>query len=81
MILSGEKKEEYREVKPYWSKRLLTEHFDVIEFRNGYSKDCRKFRIECTAVEKAFGIIEWGAPWNKLVYILYLGKIIEGMKS
>ena len=24
MILSGEKKEEYREVKPYWWKRLLT---------------------------------------------------------
>lgn len=24
MILSGEKKEEYREVKPYWNKRLLS---------------------------------------------------------
>lgn len=23
MILSGEKKEEYREIKPYWTKRLL----------------------------------------------------------
>lgn len=23
MILSGEKKEEYREIKPYWAKRLL----------------------------------------------------------
>lgn len=23
MILSGEKKEEYREIKPYWTKRLM----------------------------------------------------------
>lgn len=27
MILSGEKKEEYRELKPYWIKRLISEDF------------------------------------------------------
>ncbi len=28
MILSGEKKEEYREIKPYWTKRLLKTDID-----------------------------------------------------
>lgn len=27
MILSGEKKEEYREIKPYWIKRLIAPEF------------------------------------------------------
>lgn len=29
MIKSGEKKEEYREIKPYWTKRLLTNDMDI----------------------------------------------------
>lgn len=44
LIKSGEKTEEYREYKPYWIKRLVTEdgnfcRFDFIRFRNGYRKD------------------------------------------
>lgn len=39
-IASGKKKEEYREVKPYWTKRLKDQGefkwFDQIYFRNGY---------------------------------------------
>ena len=51
LILEGKKKVEYREIKPYWTKRLLdsegnVKKFDVIEFRNGYSKDARKTRVE-----------------------------------
>ncbi len=50
-ILAGTKKIEYREIKPYWTKRLFDDggnakKFDIIEFRNGYSKDCRKMRVE-----------------------------------
>lgn len=50
-ILAGTKNIEYREIKPYWTKRLFDENgepkkFDIIEFRNGYSKDCRKMRVE-----------------------------------
>lgn len=50
-ILSGDKIIEYREIKPYWTKRLLDSHgesvkYDVIYFRNGYSKDCRKMKVE-----------------------------------
>lgn len=34
MILSGEKKEEYREAKPYWENRLM--NFDICS-RNSFS--------------------------------------------
>ena len=37
-ILKGKKTTEYREVTPYWSKRLEGKHYDVIQFRNGYAK-------------------------------------------
>ena len=36
MIASGEKREEYRELKPYWHKRLMDKTYDAIKFRNGY---------------------------------------------
>jgi len=50
-ILAGEKVVEYREIKPYWTKRLLDEdgnpkNYDIVSFRNGYSKDCRRMEVE-----------------------------------
>jgi len=77
MILSGAKKEEYREIKPYWNRRLHTETFGIIEFRNGYSKDCPRFQIECLSVQRGLGIVEWGAPEKEVVYILRLGKVLN----
>lgn len=40
MIDSGEKTEEYREVKPYWVARL-SRTYDAVCFRNGYSNDAK----------------------------------------
>jgi len=76
MIASGEKKEEYREIKPYWINRL-NKQYDVIHFRNGYSKTAPTMIIELKSVTRSLGIIEWGAPPDEPVYILRLGKIIE----
>lgn len=50
-ILVGTKKVEYREIKPYWTKRLFEEngkpkHYDFVLFRNGYSKSARKIITE-----------------------------------
>ncbi len=50
-ILSGKKKVEYREIKPYWTKRLFDSNgkpkkFDFILFKNGYSKDARKMKVK-----------------------------------
>lgn len=79
MIASGEKKEEYREIKPYWIKRM---HFDVwntcpfdeIHFRNGYSKDAPNMIIECRGIRIGIGKLEWGA--EKESFIIELGEII-----
>ncbi len=77
MILSGEKKEEYREIKPYWRKRLLRKSFDAIHFRNGYAKDARCFTIALKGLYRNLGIVEWGAPEGEEVFILRLGEIIK----
>lgn len=65
MILSGEKKEEYRESKPYYTTRFKNLWqgsligYDAerrIRFRNGYAKDSPSFIARVTL---DFG---WGRP-------------------
>lgn len=46
-IASGEKKTEYREIKPFWESRLYNpdgskRNYDRIEFINGYNKGARR---------------------------------------
>jgi hypothetical protein len=77
MIASGEKKEEYREIKPYWAKRLFNKKFDAILFKNGYSKDAPRVLVELKAIYITLGIIEWGAPSDQSVYVLDLGRILK----
>ena len=78
MIASGVKKEEYREMKPYWHKRLMgKKKYDRILFRNGYSKTAPKLLVELIAITSSLGIVEWGAPENQEVYILVLGAILD----
>jgi len=76
MIASGEKREEYRELKQYWHTRL-SKKYDVIEFRNGYSKDAPVMMVELRGISKSLGIVEWGAPENETVYILKLGQVLS----
>lgn len=75
MILSGEKKEEYREIKPYWDKRLIDKQYDLIFFRNGYAKNSPRFTIDYLGLSTGLGSLEWGAP-KEAVYILKLGELI-----
>lgn len=76
MIASGVKREEYREMKPYWHKRLNNKSYDIIHFRNGYSKTAPVIVVELKEICSSLGIIEWGAPPAQPVYILRLGKIL-----
>ena len=80
MISSGEKREEYREIKPYWNKRL-NKPYDAILFRNGYSKNAPEIFIELERTMLGLGNIEWGAPEGERVYILKLGNIINSHHS
>ena len=96
MIASGEKKEEYREVKDYWMKRLAgikgcgTSYnftllnniknkcidYDVVIFKNGYSKNAPTLVINCKGIEVREGKSQWGAP-NHRVFVIKLGEIIK----
>jgi len=82
-IARGEKKEEYREYKPYWQKRLTELHdmfghegfdvireYDEIHFRNGYGKDSPFMRVEW----KGQKIGLWD---GKKVFAIQLGEILE----
>jgi len=77
MIASGVKREEYRDMKPYWYSRLNNKKYDAIHFRNGYSKDAPNMLVELKCICYSIGKVEWGAPEKEPVYILKLGKILN----
>ena len=81
MIEGGEKPEEYRENKPYWCKRLYKngdrtiqefKPYTHVTFSYGYTK--RRMTFEIKNILLSFGNIEWGAPSDKLVFTIKLGK-------
>lgn len=75
MIESGVKTEEYREIKPYYEKRLLyvydTNDTVLVCFHKGYTSETMTFVIEGVSIGK--GNPEWGAP-DKDVFIIRLGR-------
>lgn len=80
MIVSGEKKEEYREIKPYWTKRLTKNlpmwETGLIKFRNGYEND--RPTIICKVVMSIRqGKEEWGAEPEKEYYVLEILEVLE----
>ena len=77
MILSGEKKEEYRAITPYWHKRLYKKGYDTITFSNGYAKDRPQFIIELIDIQENEGREEWGAITGVTYYVLRLGRILK----
>lgn len=70
-IAHNVKKEEYRQNKPYWNKRLFSPYrvayiFDEIWFRNGYRKNSPFMRVK------------WkGTIWGSVNHTIALGKILE----
>lgn len=81
MIKSGEKKEEYREIKPYYESRfkIYDSHFGSFEnivFRNGYRKDSPKIKCWCY-ISKGTGKPEWGAEPDKEYYVLKILNVEE----
>jgi hypothetical protein len=85
MIASGEKKEEYREIKPYWISRLtynydglkLYENYEYIIFRNGYSEKAPSIIVKCLGISKGQAKPEWSDNWQGEVFIIKLGDIIK----
>ena len=72
MIKSGEKKEEYRQIKPYYDSRFKDigpEYMYKIIFRNGYSKNSPAIKCNCI-IYKRCGNSDWGAIPDKEYYVL-----------
>lgn len=68
MIQSGIKREEYREIKSYWTKRLFNKEYSQVKFRRGYTKNSLIFQI--TDISIGRGNTDIGAPEDKDVYII-----------
>lgn len=88
MIVSGEKKEEYRDLKPYYKARFrnagLLDEKDkpkpdpfVVMLRNGYSNKSRSVTVEVT-LREGKGNPKLGAKPGKICYILDIHKILNG---
>lgn len=86
MIESGIKTEEYREIKPYWIKRLCVSYneytssieykeYDAVKFIYVYTKRSMSFKIKEILVDT--GKPEWGAGDGVKYFVIKLGERIE----
>lgn len=82
-IEAGRKPEEYRSNTPFYRSRLMYpepseevwRHYDAIRLRRGrFGK--RTMLVEHKGTRLGVGNPEWGAPEDKEVFILELGKIL-----
>lgn len=87
MIASGEKKEEYREIKKFWMKRLWAtsnlldgaKYFNAVHFARGghFHPSLPQMTLECKGIEIGTGKPEWGAEPGKEYFVIKLGEIIK----
>lgn len=89
MIVNGEKKEEYREIKSYYDKRFksymprptnfrneyIAAQFFIV-FRNGYKYNSPSVKCRCI-VDIGTGKEEWGAIPGQQYYVLKILEILE----
>lgn len=85
MIESGIKPEEYREIKEYWTKRLMSsdgqfKQFDIVRFMNGMATDAPVTVREFKGIRIDIGKKEWGAKESILYYVISLGEKISEEK-
>lgn len=78
MIHDGIKKEEYRETKDHWARRLFKDYdFDAAIFRNGYSSDSPTMVVEVAKQPTiGEGRPEWGAEEGKKYFVTGLGRVL-----
>ena len=78
MIRAGEKREEYREIKPYYTSRfspfLKTIAPIHVRFRNGYRRESPHIDVLCW-LNIGEGFEKWGAKTGIQYYILHIEKI------
>ena len=75
LILCGFKKEEYREIKPFWNSRLEGKSYKQVVFINGYHPDARRMCFEVLDIKKDYGNPDWGGDLNHKDWVISLGKM------
>ena len=78
MISSGEKKEEYREIKPYYQTRF-DKPLTHVKFTNGYGNSVPSVTVELLEISKGVPKPEWSEGTIEQgceVFVLSLGKIV-----
>ena len=78
MIRSGEKKEEYRDLSPYYEARLggfLDREIEVL-LRNGYSRASPTLKAT-VLVTVGEGLPEWGASSGKTCFVLKIRDVAD----
>ena len=78
MIASGTKKEEYREIKPYYSERFYNNDYSDVVLHRGYTNTTIRKKI--AGITIGIGNPAWGAPVEK-VYIIKLKDYEEEVKA
>lgn len=85
MIASGEKKEEYRDAKIFWEKRIenILRHPNsiIIAFSRGYKKQdmffiCDGIRLMHESTKSGRRKVEWGEPETPH-FVIQLGERVE----
>lgn len=79
LIASGEKKEEYREIKPYYQTRF-DKPITHIKFTNGYGNSVPSVVVELLGISKGIPKPEWSEgtiEQGTEVYVLSLGDYIK----
>lgn len=83
MIKSGEKKEEYREIKKYYGTRFK-KIIDNIEngeeqyilLRNGYSSNSPTLKIKVDDIVIGGGREEWGFIGSEMCFIIKIAEVV-----
>lgn len=79
LVACGIKKEEYRDIKPFWTNRLLGRNYRYVCFQLGYQRDARRVTVEFLGTRMGKPKAEWSCglfPPDRC-YIIQLGKIIN----
>lgn len=51
--------------------------YDTVRFTNGYGNCRPAMLVELKDIRTGFGLVEWGAPDDEKVFILYLRDVLE----
>lgn len=88
-IASGRKTEEYRQITPFYHKRIMDhsckliggpictfKKYDAVRFHRGQGSPVTML-VQCLGISTGMGKTEWGAPQNEEVFIIRLGRILS----